>query len=200
MAGNDWAEREARIFAAAYALIAERGYGATSMLAVAKAAKVSNETLYKRYGDKRGLFARMVAENARSTKAVLEEAIAGEGSALDGLSIAAPLLLGMLVGERAISLNRAAAADATGELGQALAESGRDAVAPLLAALVARAIEAETIRAPSVRQAVEWYIALLVGDMQMRRVNRVAPEPAAAEVDARAEAGFAAFLTLCAAR
>ncbi|MCO5157644.1 MAG: TetR/AcrR family transcriptional regulator [Aquamicrobium sp.] len=209
MAGNDgkggtgrggaWQEREARIFAAAHALIAERGYGATSMLAVAKAAKVSNETLYRRYGDKRGLFARMVEDNARAIRAMLEAAVAGEGDALAGLRGVAPLLLGMLLGERAVSLNRAAAADETGELGRALAAGGRDAVAPLLGALAGRAMEAGSIRAPSAAQAVEWYIALLIGDMQVRRVTRVAAEPSEAEIEARAQAAFSAFLRLCAA-
>ena len=196
--GGDWQEREARIFAAAYALIAERGYGATSMLAVAKAARVSNETLYRRYGDKRGLFARMVEENARAIKAMLEEPATREGDALSGLRGVAPLLLGMLLGERAISLNRAAAADETGELGRALADGGRGAVAPLVGALAGRAMEAGSIRAPSPAQAAEWYIALLIGDMQVRRVTRVAAEPSPAEIEARAQAGFSAFLRLCA--
>ena len=201
MAGRngDWTAREARIFEAAYTLIAERGYGATSMLAVAKAAKVSNETLYKRYGDKSGLFARMVEDNARAIRAMLEEAIAGDGDALVGLRSVALLLLGMLLGERAVSLNRAAAADETGGLGRALAAGGRGAVAPLLSALMERGIEAGLIRAPSAEQAVEWYIALLVGDMQARRVVRAAAEPSAGEIEARARAGFSAFLRLCAA-
>lgn len=204
MADNGWNEREARIFGAAYALIAERGYGATSMLAVARAAKVSNETLYRRYGDKRGLFARMVGENAAEIRGALEwaamsGAVAGGDDALAVLASVAPLLLGMLASERAVSLNRAAAADATGELGRALAAGGRDAVAPLLGTLMQRALDTGQIRAPSAQQAVEWYIALLIGDMQVRRVNRVLDEPCVEEIAQRAQAGYSAFLRLCAA-
>ena len=198
MTKDDWAEREARIFEAAYRLVAERGYAATSMLAVAKAARASNETLYRRYGDKRGLFARMVEENARSTRTTLEKAMLEEGDAVESLRIVSGLLLGMLMGERAISLNRAAAADETGELGRALAAGGRDAVMPLVGALMDRALSAGRIRAPSASQAAEWFVALLVGDMQVRRVNRVLAEPEPAEIEARAQAAFEAFLRLCA--
>lgn len=200
MTDDGWARREARIFEAAYGLIAERGYAATSMLAVARAAKVSNETLYRRYGDKRGLFARMVEANAAATKARLEEAIPPGGDALESLRFVSPLLLGMLAGERAISLNRAAAADHTGELGRALAAGGREAVMPLLGALMDGALRAGRIRAPSASQAAEWFVALLVGDIQIRRVNRVLAEPSPAGIEARAQAALEAFLLLCAPR
>lgn len=191
--------REASIFEAAYGLVAERGYAATSMLAIAKAARASNETLYRWYGDKRGLFARMVEENARATRARLEAALAPGGDPLECLREAAPILLAMLLGERAISLNRAAAADETGELGRALAANGREAVVPLLGVLLAGAMEAGMIRAPSPQQAAEWYVALLVGDLQVRRVNRVLAEPSADEIAARTDAAFPAFLRACAA-
>ena len=88
--------------------------------------------------------------------------------------------------------------DETGELGRALAAGGRDAVMPLVGALMDRALSAGRIRAPSASQAAEWFVALLVGDMQVRRVNRVLAEPEPAEIEARAQAAFEAFLRLCA--
>lgn len=141
----------------------------------------------------------MVEENARATRARLEAALAPGGDPLECLRRAAPILLAMLLGERAISLNRAAAADETGELGRALAANGREAVVPLLGALLAGAMEAGVIRAPSPQQAAEWYVALLVGDLQVRRVNRVLAEPSADEIAARTDAAFPAFLRACAA-
>ncbi|WP_237352646.1 TetR family transcriptional regulator [Rhizobium leguminosarum] len=44
------------------------------MLDIAKAAKASNETLYRWYGDKNGLFQTMVESNARATKTALDAA------------------------------------------------------------------------------------------------------------------------------
>jgi AcrR family transcriptional regulator len=68
------AKREAEIHAAAARLVAERGYGATSMLTIAKAARASNETLYRWYGDKLGLFKSMVVANTGAAKGTLDEA------------------------------------------------------------------------------------------------------------------------------
>nr|MEC9418796.1 TetR family transcriptional regulator [Pseudomonadota bacterium] len=46
--------RKAAIEAAAIELLLDQGYDNLSMLAVAKKAKASNETLYRWYGDKTG--------------------------------------------------------------------------------------------------------------------------------------------------
>ena len=53
----DRKEKRAReIEAAAYALLEAKGFEGLSMQSVAKMAKASNETLYRWYGDKIGLF------------------------------------------------------------------------------------------------------------------------------------------------
>jgi hypothetical protein len=57
--------------------------------------------------------------------------LAAEGSAEGALQELGPLLLSLLTGDRAITLNRAAAADPSGELAQAIVQSGREAIAPL---------------------------------------------------------------------
>lgn len=190
--------RRAEIERAAYAVLAERGYAGTSMLAVAKAAKASNETLYRWYGDKNGLFAALVAGNAAALKDTLEQALDTGDAPIDALRRLAPLLLGTLTSERAVALNRAAAADETGALGRAIAEGGRDTVAPLIADLIAQAIDQGTIDAPSPRIATEWFIALVIGDAQIRRVIGAVPEPSAAHIAQLAETRVATFLKLVA--
>jgi AcrR family transcriptional regulator len=72
-------ERRDAIEAAAYELLATKGYLGTSMLAVARKAKASNETLYRWYGDKQGLFRSMVERNAEAVRRSLEAALAAEG-------------------------------------------------------------------------------------------------------------------------
>ena len=49
-------ERHAQIQAAAFALLKEQGYRKTSMLAIAKRAQASNQTLYAWYSNKQALF------------------------------------------------------------------------------------------------------------------------------------------------
>ena len=60
MRADTRARRQAQIEEVAYRLLQIRGYAATSMLAVAREASASNETLYRWYGDKNGLFTSMV--------------------------------------------------------------------------------------------------------------------------------------------
>ena len=64
MREDNKAQRREQIEMAAYALLAEKGFQNMSMLAVSKAAKASNETLYRWYGDKTGLFKALIATNA----------------------------------------------------------------------------------------------------------------------------------------
>ncbi|TBZ16717.1 TetR/AcrR family transcriptional regulator [Rhizobium leguminosarum] len=191
--------RQAEIETAAYELLKERGYRSTSMLDIAKAAKASNETLYRWYGDKNGLFKTMVESNARTTKAALNTAIADDVDPLETLGRVAPILLSMLLGDKATSLNRAAAADESGELGATIAAAGRDGVLPLIEKLIGRGLETTALAAPSAGVAAEWFLSLLVGDLQIRRVNRTLPEPSDENIRARAAAAMSAFGKLCGA-
>ena len=69
------AEKKQAIAEAAYALIEEKGYLGTSMLAIAKRAKASNETLYNWYGDKQGLFRELIEQNAEHVRDLLNKQI-----------------------------------------------------------------------------------------------------------------------------
>lgn len=190
------AVRQAEIEEAAYTLLKTRGYGGTSMLGVAKAAKASNETLYRWYGDKNGLFKTMVESNARATRAALEAAIRDEADPMATLETIAPILLSMLVGERAISLNRAAASDESGKLGTTIAVGGRDSVFPLIEQLIGRGLESGRLAAPSAGMAAEWFLSLLIGDLQIRRVIRTVPAPSDEDVRSRATAVISVFRRL----
>ncbi|TIU15036.1 MAG: TetR/AcrR family transcriptional regulator [Mesorhizobium sp.] len=191
------AARRAQIERAAYKLLKERGYGGTSMLGIAKEAKASNETLYRWYGDKKGLFKTMVENNARTTKAALDAAIRDEADPLITLEDVAPILLSMLLGERAISLNRAAASDESGELGATIAAGGRDSVFPLIEKLIQRGLESRALAVPSARIAADWFLNLLIGDLQIRRVISTLPVPSDKDVHSRVVAAISAFRKLC---
>lgn len=186
--------RETAIFEAAYVLLAEHGYGGTSMLRVARAAKASNETLYRWYGDKDGLFSAMVRDNAARTRQMLEAALEGGGGAWETLDAVAPVFLAMLLGDRAILLNRAAAADASGALGAALVAGGREAVMPLLVRLMLRLPGSSTEGVA--RLAAEQFLGLLVGDLQIRRVIGQLPAPSDDEITERCRRAIEALRIL----
>ena len=179
-------ERMAQIEDAAYTLIRARGFAGTSMLAVAKSAKASNETLYNWYGDKIGLFRAMVESNAKRVSDVLREASRKKSDPVETLIDFGEVLLEMLTGDRAVALNRAAAADATGQLGEALASAGRNAVAPLIGETLERARTSGILTFENTEEATELFLGLLIGDMQLRCVTGQTAPPDQVARNARA--------------
>ena len=186
MRDENKAARKDRIEAAALELLAQKGYLATSMLSVAKRARASNETLYNWYGNKQGLFRSLVETNAGEVKSLLENDLAQEQAPEATLRALGPLLLGLLISEKAITLNRAAAADPSGELAAELTQAGRDTVAPLIADVFVKARNAGILSFDDAAEAVGLYLDLLVGDLQIRRVLGAEPVMTQPEIGRRA--------------
>ena len=159
------ADRRIQIETAAFGLLALKGYKATSMLEVAKRAHASNETLYKWYGNKQGLFLSMITRTGEAAQQTLENGIEAEHPLWETLNEAAPLILEMMTGQQAIVLTRASVGDMhdTGTLGPALSEMGRGRIIPLLSALIARHTDKEA------DELAEIYFDTLIGDLQIRR-------------------------------
>lgn len=192
------ADRRMQIEAAAQAVLVERGYAGASMLEVAKRAKASNETLYRWYGDKNGLFAAIVTSNASAGMAYLGDALTQDGPLEEKLARFGDALLRGILSDSAIELNRAAAADPTGELGKTIATYGRDTVVPMLEKLLSR--QATLGLFETAGDAAETFIFLLVGDMQARRALGQLPEPDDAFRKERARKAAERFLLLAGAR
>ncbi|OAN78865.1 hypothetical protein A8B78_00415 [Jannaschia sp. EhC01] len=172
-------ERRVQIEDAAYRMLEEKGYAGASMQAIAQAAKASNETLYNWYGDKKGLMAALIARNTDTVRAALAES--PDKPALDQLAHLGPILLGMVLGPRAVALNRAAAADPSGDLGRVLAAGGRETVGPMIQGIIAQSpLQGD---APRLTQL---YLTLLLGDLQIRRATGAMETPTPAFCEARA--------------
>ncbi|MBR0798079.1 TetR/AcrR family transcriptional regulator [Bradyrhizobium jicamae] len=77
-------ERDQRLIEVATSLFLERGFDATSIEAVAEAARVSKPTVYAQYGDKRGLFTAVLRREIARWLAPL--AAAGAEMPVDGVS------------------------------------------------------------------------------------------------------------------
>jgi len=168
-------ERQREIETAAYALVEEKGYLGTSMLAVARRARASNETLYNWYGDKLGLFKALVASNTQTAREVLEASMNNNAGFDANLLQFGTTILMTVLGDRAIALNKAAASDPTGELGDILAKAGRETVLPLLQRMFRQEIPRGSILTD--KDIAQTYLALLISDRQIRRVIGSLPEP-----------------------
>lgn len=190
--------RHRQIAEAAYALLQSEGYRATSMLAIARQAGASNETLYRWYGNKQGLFRTLVEDNAAEVRDLLQARLAEDAPPLEALSEMAPLLLKLVTGPKAVALNRAAAADVndTATLGQTIAASGRETVVPLIGAQLARLHQSGDLSGATVAEMAETFVGLLIGDLQIRRVIGVIDPPDDAECERRAGRAISQLLRL----
>ena len=194
------AERRGAIEAAAYRLLAEKGYAGMSMLAVARSASASNETIYRWYGSKERLAQALMDSNTRAVRAHLDAARDEGAEPLKALYALCPVLLEMLVGDRAVALNRAAAADASGALGRALVRSGQEEITARIVALMATAIAAGSVKEDSAERATELLLRLLIGDWQIRRVIGVMPMPGPDAMAQRVSDAWRAFRRLAVLR
>lgn len=191
-------QRSDEILEAAFTVLQEKGYRGATMLAVARRAGASKETLYSWFGDKPGLFKALVEANAREVRGILEQALAGAAEPRETLAAFGPALLRLLLGERAVAINRAAAVDAdeTGALGAALAASGRESVLPLLVDVLTRARAEGRLDFDDATVAVEVYLGLLLGDHQVRSIIGVAAAPGENEIARRSEIAAELFFRL----
>lgn len=185
--------RAKEIEEAAYRVLDKKGFAGLSMLAVAKEAKASNETLYRWYGDKTGLYAALITRNTETVREALEQH--RDGDPLEELRRLGPALLSMLTGPRAVALNRAAAADKTGTLGKTLGEAGRERVLPWILDVLRRAVAAGQLQGED-GDLVESYLSLLIGDWQIRRTTGAMPPPTPQTVQDRADRALSKFLKL----
>ena len=171
--------RAKKIEDAAYQVFETKGFNGPSLFAIAKQSNASYLIMYKWYGSKVGLFSAMIESNTRAVVAELETAKKTGKTGLSALQDGGASRLHLVTSDRAITLNRAAAADTTGTLGKILAEQGRARVLPKLEELLKDAYGVDQ----DVSDQTEWFVSLLIGDLQIRRaIGAITPlEPAQIE-------------------
>ncbi|MBB5515672.1 AcrR family transcriptional regulator [Rubricella aquisinus] len=162
---TDKEKRADEILDAAMAILVEEGWKGASMVAIARRANASKETLYAWFGNRQGLFEALIRRNAGQVDA----ALSAEGPLAEVMARFGTALLDLQLGEGALALNRVAIADVGRDpsLGRLLVETGRGKSLPLLAAHLGRAVEEGTVILDDPKQAVEDFLGLLKGDQQI---------------------------------
>lgn len=188
--------RRRALLDAALELLVERGYEATTTLAVAQRAGSSKETIYAWFGSKAGLFAAMIEANAAEANARVEAALAGEGRPRQTLVAFSEGLLTLLLGERALALNRAAMSSS--ELARVLLRHGRHTTGPLVERYLARRAASGELAIDDPDDAFRLLYGLVVQDSQIRALLGERPLTRAA-IRSRAEQAVDRFLALTAA-
>ncbi len=169
------------------------------MLEIARRAQASKETLYAWFGDKRGLFEELVRWQAERVDAVIAPNLERGGDdpseVLRGFALE---LQRLLLGERAVVINRAAISEASLDptFAEVLATQGRGSVVPKLVRYLEGQREQGHLDFEDAGTAVDALIGLTIGDQQVRRLLGVLPMPEPEHIEARAERTVEQFLTL----
>lgn len=185
--------RRQQIERAAFEVLSEMGYRRASMLQIARRAQASNQTLYAWYGSKQALFRGIIEANGRAVRTLLEEALERQDDPLATLEELGPVLLRFTTDAKAITMNRAAVADAaeTGILAQAIDEVARGRIFPLICALMRRLEEAAHFRLElGPEEAAGVYVMLLLGETQLRQALGTVPPFGEAEIASRSAMAF----------
>lgn len=165
------------------------------MLGVASRAGASKETLYAWFGDRAGLIASLVRDNADASAEQVQAALDADADPRETLTGYATALLALLTGPRSIALNRAAMASP--ELAQILLAAGRHRIGPLVERYLARLSDARVLDIADPTDAFRLLYGLVVEDFQIR-VLLGEPPPTPDEIAASASTAVERFLVLTA--
>jgi AcrR family transcriptional regulator len=191
--------RREEILKVALSVLAERGYRGASMREIAERAHASKETLYAWFGDKRGLFGELVSWQAERLDGALVSILELDADdPSEVLRAFAVELQRLLLGDRAVVINRVAISEATSDptFAQILATKGRGSVLPKLERYLEGQRERGLLDFEDAGRTVDTLIGLTIADQQVRRLLGVLPMPGPEQIEARAERAVRGFLTL----
>lgn len=191
-------QRRDVILDAAIAILVEKGYRDTTMSDVARRVSASKETLYSWFGSKSGLFQAAIRRNADTVRTVLEVHLDGNAPMEEALGDVGRALAGLLLGDSAVAINRAAISEARSEpvLARILVQTGREATLPFFVRYLEKCRERDLVDIDDPLEAAESFLGLLLGDMQVRRLLGVVDAPDADAIEDRATAAVSNFLRL----
>lgn len=188
------ADNDGLILAAARRLFLAHGYGATSMDAVAHAAGVSKATVYARFDSKDGLFAAMVERQGEGQSVALEAA--PDAEVADVLHRFGHDAAELLLSEPVIAFHRIVASEATRSpgVGPLFFSNGPERLLGDLEAYLRQAMVRGALRPADARLAAAQFLAIIVGDLQLRSLMGLGRRATAERRAQVAGAGVDAFL------
>lgn len=192
-ADGEQEERRRRVLDAAFDELIERGYEKVTMLAIARRAGASKETLYSWFGNREGLFRAMIADNADATSEGVRRALGGDASPVDTLARFGVGLLSLLTDERSVALNRASMV--VPALAGDLLQNGRHRVGPIVEQYLASLDGRDGLRVDDAASAFETFYGLLIRDSQIR-VLLGEPAPTRRQIEQRADEAARQFISL----
>jgi TetR/AcrR family transcriptional regulator, mexJK operon transcriptional repressor len=188
-------KRQAIVEAAARVFLAA-GYGVASMDSIAAEAGVSKQTVYSHFGAKDALFAAIVEGKCDDLMAPMRLPEApGDGPA-KVLADLARRFVATVFAEPNMALFRVVIAESGRfpELAQAFYRTGPVTAVGNLAGYLTGLDRKRVLTVRDATASARLFFAMLRGDLYIRRLLDLTPEPAAAELEAVVEQAVAAFL------
>jgi AcrR family transcriptional regulator len=191
--------RREAILNAAFTLLMQRGYERTSTLDIATRAKVSKRELYQLFHDKQAILAACISARARRMHRPLDLPSPQDGATLRTvLNNFGSTLLREMCHPAVIAVYRLAAIEAerSPEVARTLDTAGREANRVALLDLFARAQASHVLVQGDASAMASEFFGLLLGDVPLRLILRVAAPPSSEEIDRRAQVAADALLRL----
>lgn len=161
-----------RILAAARTLFLQRGYGETSMDAIARHAAVSKATLYSHFDSKAALFAALIVRECRHLSDEIGRRALDEPDIRDALLRVAHDFNNLLCTGDGLTMYRIVVAEAPRfpELGQIFYDSGPTIMIDRIANILRRAADCRLLEVRDPRVAAIQFISLVRGELHLTRV------------------------------
>jgi len=187
-----------KILAAATDLFLSRGFGATSIEAVAARAKIGKRTFYHRFRDKSALFRAVIERLLQRWLPQFDAAFAAPGPLETILARSARRMLAMALEPEALALRRLLLAEAERfpELVEIVIGEGAAKAVERIAALLAEATRTDGLRVEDPLFAATQFQEMILS-VPMRRAMGFGKPLSEAELDAWAERSVALFLQGC---
>jgi AcrR family transcriptional regulator len=187
-----------RIIAAAFAAFMENGYGGTSMLEIAKRAKVSKRDLYASFANRQAVLRACITKRAARMRLLPDLPVPASRAMLAAtLTRFGTTVIREVCEPAVMAMYRLAIAEA--ERSPDVAETlnlSRFVNRNALGDLLVRAQQAGLLGRGEPRQMTEHFFALLWGDLLFSRLLGAARPPTRAEIDRRAGEATTTFLKL----
>ncbi|HEX3348605.1 MAG TPA: TetR/AcrR family transcriptional regulator [Acetobacteraceae bacterium] len=196
LAPTDGSPKRRQIVAAAEQLFLAHGYGAVSMDAIARAARVSKATLYAHFASKDALFAGIMAERG-SDNPIDSDLFAAEVDDVAGhLARIGQSVLRFMLRERTLSIYRVTMAESGRfpELGRVFYENGPQRFCNTFRAWLADQVAAGRLVAADPDLASHQFMALLRSGVFLRASLGLQPPPSTEEIDETVAAAVDTFL------
>lgn len=192
-------DRRQEILDAAFHELMARGFAGTTMLAVARRARASKETVYALFGSKEKLFEALVHSRSDRMRAALIPATAGAATDPAGILTRFAIdFLELATDPGTIAVRRLAIAEAerSPELGRILDRAGRAPVRSSLIAYLNLARDAGRLAFDTAEEAATVFMSLILSHLMLPLLENLRPPPTPEAIRRHAGRSVALFMIL----